>query len=81
MRKFWRGFRKTNYIDENKIRIKREVARRTMELVEAGHEAEPQFVEAVKSWYPNISKEELQERIKRFHACVSERQLRDLPRR
>jgi hypothetical protein len=81
MKKFWRGFRKSNYIDANKLRVKKEVARRTMEMVEAGHEAEAQFAEAVKSWYPEISKEELKERITRFHASVSERQLRDLPRR
>jgi ferritin-like metal-binding protein YciE len=81
MKKFWRGFRSAGYIDDNKVRVQKEVVKRTLELVDAGHEAEPQFVEAIKSWYPNISKEELKERITHFHACVSEKQQRDLPRR
>ena len=81
MKKFWRGFRAAGYIDENKVRVKREVRARTRELISLGHEAEPQFVDAVKSWEPEITKEELKDRIMQFHACVSERQQRDLPRR
>ena len=81
MKKFWRGFRKAGYIDENKIRVKREAKLRIEELVALGHEAEPEFVEAIKKWNPDMAKEELQERIKQFHASVSEKQQRGLPHR
>jgi hypothetical protein len=81
MKKFWRGFRKAGYIDENKVRIKREAKAKILQLVELGHEAEHEFVEAVKKWKPDMSKEELQERITQFHASVSEKQQHGLPRR
>lgn len=81
MKNFWRGFRKSGYIDENKVRVRREARAKILELVELGHEAEPAFVEAIKKWMPDMTKEELQERIKQFHASVSEKQQRGLPRR
>lgn len=81
MKNFWRGFRKSGYIDENKLKVQREVRAKILELVALGHEAEPEFVEAVKKWKPNMSREELKERIMQFHASVSENQQRGLPRR
>jgi ferritin-like metal-binding protein YciE len=81
MKKFWRGFRSAGYIDANKLRVAKEVRTRTKELLEAGHEAEPQFVEAVKSWNPTLTNEELKARIRQFHDSVSEMQQRGLPRR
>jgi hypothetical protein len=42
-----------------------------------GHEAEPEYVEALKQWKPDIGAEELREMIRRFHGAVSERQSRD----
>ena len=81
MKGFWRGFRKSGYIDENKLRVQRVVRAKILELVGLGHEAEPEFVEAVKKWKPDISNEELKERIMQFHASVSENQQRGLPRR
>jgi formiminotetrahydrofolate cyclodeaminase len=80
MKNFWRGFRKAGYIDENKVRVQREARAKILELVELGHEAESQFVEAIKKWMPDMTKEELQARITQFHASVSERQQRGLPR-
>jgi hypothetical protein len=81
MKNFWRGFRKTGYIDENKVRVQREAGGKILALIELGHEAEPEFVEAIKKWMPNMTKEELQARITQFHASVSEKQQRGLPRR
>jgi hypothetical protein len=80
MKKFWRGFRKASdqheRLDRTKIRNERvELLRRLLE--EGGHEAEQQYVEALKDWQPDISKEELAMMIKQFHAAVSERQSRD----
>jgi hypothetical protein len=81
MKKFWRGFRSAGYIDANKLRVAKEVKRRTEELIEAGHEAEAEFVEAIKSWKPKITSEELKAMVMQFHASVSEKQQRGLPRR
>lgn len=50
---------------------------RLHEFVESGIEAEPDFVEAAKAEDPEISKEKLQELIRRFRAAVYERQQRD----
>lgn len=47
------------------------------EFIEAGIEAEPEFVRAAKEADPDISKEKLQEMVKRFRAAVYERQQRD----
>jgi len=78
MKKFWLGFRSANYIDENKVRVRREAQQRIQTLLEiGGHEAESEFCEAVKRWRPTITQEELKEMIKQFHDAVSERQWRD----
>ena len=50
---------------------------RLHEFVEAGIEAEPEFVKAAKEADPGISKEKLKELITRFRAAVYERQQRD----
>ena len=42
-----------------------------------GHEAEADYVQLLKDWKRDITKEELLERIEQFHDAVSERQLRD----
>lgn len=49
------------------------------ELVQVGgHEAESDYVQALKDWKPEITKEELKEKIRQFHDAVNERQSRDL---
>jgi hypothetical protein len=50
---------------------------RLHEFVEAGIEAESDFVEAAKEADPGISKEKLKELITLFRAAVYERQQRD----
>jgi len=80
MKRFWRGFRgegdKQARVDRAKIRNERvELLRHLLQV--GGHEAEPQYVEALKDWRPDISKEELALRIRQFHDAVSERQSRD----
>jgi hypothetical protein len=78
MKKFWRGFRKVSYRDENRMRVRAEQLEKLKRIIHEGrHEAEPEYVEAVKEWKPDISKEELQERIRQFHAAVSAVQERD----
>lgn len=78
MKKFWRGFRKENYRDENKMRVRVAQLEKLKRIIHEGrHEAEPEYVEAVKEWKPGISKEELQERIRQFHDAVSDLQERD----
>jgi len=42
-----------------------------------GHEAEPEYCQLLKDWKPDMSKEELADRIKLYHAAVSARQSRD----
>jgi len=42
-----------------------------------GHEAEPEFVELLKEWKPETTKEELLLRIRQFHDAVNVRQSRD----
>jgi hypothetical protein len=67
-----------NYIDENKIRVRAEQLETLKRIIHEGrHEAESEYVEAIKAWKPDISKEELQERIKQFHAAVSDVQARE----
>jgi hypothetical protein len=67
-----------NYIDENKIRVRAEQLETLRRIIHEGrHEAEPDYVEAIKAWRPDISKEELQERIRQFHAAVSDVQERE----
>jgi hypothetical protein len=67
-----------NYIDENKVRVRAEQLETLRRIIHDGrHEAEPEYVEAIKQWKPDISKEELQERIKQFHDAVSDVQARE----
>jgi hypothetical protein len=66
-----------SYTDEEKRERKRRMLARLREFIEAGIEAEPGFVQAAKEADPEISKEKLQELIKRFRAAVYERQQRD----
>jgi len=80
MKKFWRGFR--SEADERERQERAQVRARQLQklrnlLEVGGHEAEPEFVQAVKEWKPDIAKEELAARITQFHAAVSARQLRD----
>ena len=66
------------YIDENKKRVRAEQLETLRRIIHEGrHEAEQDYVEAVKAWKPDISKQELQERIKQFHDAVSEVQERE----
>ena len=67
-----------NYRDENKMRVRAEQLEALRRIIHDGrHEAESEYVEAIKAWKPDISKEELQERIKQFHAAVSGVQKRE----
>lgn len=67
-----------NYIDENKMRVRAEQLETLRRIIHDGrHEAEPEYVEAIKQWKPDILKEELQERIKQFHDAVSDVQARE----
>lgn len=80
MKKFWRGFRREadDHERQEKARIRVEQPAKLKHLLEVGgHEAEPDYVQLLKDWKPDISKEELAERIRQYHAAVSERQLRD----
>jgi hypothetical protein len=79
-KKFWSGFRSEREtqarLDRDKIRNER-VALLKHLLEVGGHEAEPEYVQALKDWKRDISKEELALRIKQFHDAVNERQSRD----
>lgn len=66
-----------SYTDEEKRGRKQRMLARLHEFIEGGMEAEPDFVAAAKEAEPRISKEKLQELIKRFRAAVYERQQRD----
>jgi hypothetical protein len=67
-----------NYIDESKKRVRVAQLETLKRIIHDGrHEAEPEYVEAVKAWKPDISKEELRERIKQFHDAVSDVQARE----
>jgi threonyl-tRNA synthetase len=80
MKKFWRGFRREDDLAERqeKAKIRSAQLKKLRHLLEVGgHEAESEYVQAVKDWKPDITKEELATMIKRFHDAVSERQLRD----
>jgi hypothetical protein len=80
MKKFWRGFRQEKDIREReeRARVKSELLAKLRELVTTGgHEAEAEYVKVIKDLNPEISKEELAERIRQYHAAVSERQSRD----
>jgi hypothetical protein len=65
------------YTDEEKRERKRRMLARIHEFIEAGFEAESEFVKAAKEADPEISKEKLKELITRFRDAVYERQQRD----
>jgi hypothetical protein len=72
MKKFRRD-PSVSYIDENKKRVRAEQLETLKRIIHEGrHEAEAEYVEAVKAWKPDISRKELQERIKQFHDAVSD---------
>jgi hypothetical protein len=80
MKKFWRGFltESDKNAREDEARVKAEQLSKLRHLLEVGgHEAEPEFVQLLKKWKPNIGREELAERIRQYHDAVSARQLRD----
>ena len=78
MKKPLRGFGRADYIDKNLVKVRKEQLAKLGELIRVGgHEAEPEYVEALKQWRPDISKEELLEAIRQYHDAVSERQSRD----
>lgn len=66
-----------DYTDQEKLERKRRMLERLYDFVEAGIEAESEFVNAVKESEPDISKEKLQELIMRFRDAVYEKQQRD----
>jgi hypothetical protein len=58
------------------MRVRAEQLETLRRIIHDGrHEAEPEYVEAIKQWKPDISKEELQERIKQ--SAVSDVQERE----
>lgn len=80
MKKFWHGFRgiADEREREEKAKVRAQQLTKLRHLLEVGgHEAEPDYVQLLKEWKPDITKKELAERIKQFHDAVSERQLRD----
>ena len=80
MKKFWRGYRRAADERERleKAKVRKEHLEKLRQLLEvSGHEAESEYVQLLKDWKPEITKEELVLRIKQFHDAVSARQLRD----
>jgi hypothetical protein len=80
MKKFWRGFRKPTDQHEREEQAKRraEVLERLRTLMLAGgHDSEGEFRQMMKDLKPDISSEEMAERVRQFHDAVSARQLRD----
>ncbi len=80
MKKFWQGFRKATDAEQRqeKAKVRKEQLEKLRHLIQVGgHEAEGDYVQVLKDWKPDISNEELAERIKQYHDAVSERQLRD----
>jgi hypothetical protein len=78
MKKFWRGFRKLDYHDEKKMRVRTQLLEKLKQIIHEGrHEAEQEYVDFIKQLMPNLSKEELQQRIRQFHDAVSDVQARD----
>jgi predicted Zn-dependent protease len=80
MKKFWSGFR--NEADKNaredRDRVRAAQLKQLRHLLEiGGHEAEPEYCQLLKDWKPQMSKEELADRIRLYHAAVSARQSRD----
>jgi hypothetical protein len=62
------------YDDDAAVELRRTAKARIEQLVAAGSEAEPDFVELMKILKPDISQQELKERIRQFRAAVFERQ-------
>lgn len=80
MTKSWKGLRGPieEHAQQERARIRKEQLEKLRQLPEVGgQEAEPDYVQLLKEWKANITKEELAERIRQFHAAVSERQSRD----
>jgi len=78
MKKFWQGFRKLDYHDEEKMRVRAQLLEKLKRIIHEGrHEAEPEYVDFIKQFMPNLSKQELQQRIRQFHDAVSDVQARD----
>jgi hypothetical protein len=85
MKKFWKGYRKPRDEREREERqkIRRELRERLSILLRTGgHEAEPEYVATVKQVFRDvfgreIEKDELIERIRRFHDAVNERKSLD----
>lgn len=80
MKKFWRGFRRVadEHERQDRVRVREEQIKALRHLLDVGgHEAEPEYVQLLKDWKPDITKEELVVRIRQYHAAVSERQSRD----
>jgi len=80
MKKFWRGFRRA--ADEHELQDRIKVRQGQLEKLRhlldvGGHEAEPEYVQLLKDWKSDITKEELAERIRQYHDAVSERQSHD----
>ena len=65
------------YTDEEKRERKKRMLAQLNEFVEAGIEAEPDFVRAAKEVDPEISNDKLKELITLFRAAVYEKQQRD----
>lgn len=65
------------YTDEEKRERKQRMLVRLNEFVEAGIEAEPDFVKAAKEADPEMSREKLKELITLFRGAVYEKQQRD----
>ena len=63
-----------SYKDENKERVQKEARIALKRFLDEGMDAEPRYVAAVKVWLPDITKEELAEKVMRFRAAVRERQ-------
>jgi len=80
MKKFWRGFRKASDLRERDERQKRraELLERIQTLMLAGaHDAVDEFRQLVKEIKPDISKEEMADKVKQYHDAVNARQSRD----
>jgi threonyl-tRNA synthetase len=80
MKKYWRGFRSEadEREREERAQVRAQQLQKLRRLLDVGgHEAEPEYVQLLKDWKPDITKEELAVRIKQFHDAVNERQLRD----
>jgi hypothetical protein len=80
MKKFWRGFRKEadKSAKENKHLIRADQLKKLrLPLEMEGHGAEAEYIQLLRDWKPDISNEDLADRIKLYHAAVSVRQSRD----